>query len=300
MKFQVFTHVLEYNTDTNSVKDWRPRVSLKLYVLTILTLLSAITSSAASQQFDGLYYSAGGQPPASCKAIENQLYLGGVIIKNHTIYKEEVVCKLKQPKQQGEGIEFVGQCASEGEPYRELIKITKTSRGVSAVFGNEQREWVQCVPSQKSFIRSEKRPSNFHGEGKLAERNQNTWTFDGQSAFVSSEDKHFAISCEPMTNSSTSPVATISGHCPMCFSGDLTEFRLSVDGAKGEVFQFTKRNNAVGWESLLYYHPKWFDGIVTRMMSGRTLAVFENNNQIATFSLNGSSSALKQLRQRCR
>lgn len=275
-------------------------MSFKFYMLVIFALLSVKTSSAASQQFDGLYYPAGGQPSASCKAIETESYLGGVIIENHTIYKDEVVCKLKQPKQQGEGIQFVGYCASEGEPYRELITITKTSRGVSALFGNEQREWVQCLPSQHSLIRSEKTPPNSQGEGKVAERDQTTWTFDGQSAFVSSKDKHFAMSCEPITNSSTTPVATLSGHCPMCFSGDLTELRLSVDGAKGEVFQFEKLNNAEGWESPLYYYPEWFDGIVARMMSGKTLAVFENNDQIATFSLNGSSSSLKQLRQRCR
>jgi hypothetical protein len=79
----------------------------------------------------------------------------------------------------------------------------------------------------------------------------------------------------------------------------MTTYTLSVDDTYKKAFQFERVSNAGGSNSDLGYYPNWHEGLVTALMAGSGLSVFEDEGVIATFPLTGSSRAIAKLRDAC-
>jgi len=125
------------------------------------------------------------------------------------------------------------------------------------------------------------------------------WSYDGSSASVFHNAKGFAVSCQPLTASSTFPTASLYGHCPGCTSGDTQDLSLNVDDQAIGTFEFVLTSRVSGWTSELDYAPTWYQAPIVDLMEGRVLTVSDGAEEIARFSLSGSSAALSSLRTDC-
>ena len=114
----------------------------------IFGLLFLAAPSSAADVFDGLYYSINSPPPATCSAIKNETYVGGLIIEKSVMYHYENACELQHPKKTVTGTEFIAQCESEGEPYRQVVTIEPTTKGLEMTSGQEATTWVRCLDNQ--------------------------------------------------------------------------------------------------------------------------------------------------------
>lgn len=258
----------------------RLRDATRALVATAIVLGAGV---ATAQDFEGLYRPD--QPWAAqwtCRASDFGQDGGAVGVIDGYLEGVENRCLLTNPRPgpTASSRRFTTVCSGEGSPYTDEVILARTATGISLTRNGSTVYWRSCDAARTTV------------PGK--------WAFDGQIAGVAAGDSHFGISCKPITASGTTPVAHISGYCPMCPFGAVSQFRLSVDGAMGESFDFEKISNADGWVSDLYYYPQWFDGLIDDLISGHRLVVYEGREQIANFPLRGSAAALRALRQSCR
>lgn len=95
---------------------------MKNFLIAVCIFMYAPGVVAQADDYSGLYFLKGTEAPSSCDRIERELHPGGMIIRDRDIFRGETVCKLGQPQVIGAATEFVSNCHSEGEPFREIHK----------------------------------------------------------------------------------------------------------------------------------------------------------------------------------
>jgi hypothetical protein len=264
----------------------------KFVVATLLTIISGTHVGAQTMyelmgRFEGLYFPASASPSAwSCRPDQVGMDGGALAIGSGYLDGLENRCELTnpQPISNGTSVRFTAICSAEGETYSEPVIIAKTASGVTIERDGRSVAWTACPVAS--------------GATTEPVAVQGGWVFADGVASIHSGGNYLEFSCVPAGAASTIPTARMYG-CPLCWQGDEIDFGFRIDGGVVEKFTFTKQSNAEGMTSDLYGYPAWHDGIITQLMAGHLLHVYEGDSIAASYPLTGSSAALGALMAKC-
>lgn len=255
----------------------------------LIAAASVIASSSNAQtaisQIEGLYRPTGAIGESwSCDPEFIGQDGGALAILDGYLEGLENRCALSDPEPDGDGIRFMSTCSAEGSEYREVVVITKCDDGVIIERGGSPIRWSRCGASEDKADTS-----------PVGGR----WAINDTVASTTQNGLRLAISCSPLTASSTFPTAQLSGWCPACMTGDEADIEISIEGSFAQSYSFIKKSNADGWLSDLDYSANWHDGLIAALRAGSVVKLKSDGHDIEAFSLTGSAAALDALTQQC-
>lgn len=258
-------------TREGEITRWKTCSSPSIPTTNVETHRSTIGASGLSQ-FQGLFYPQDDTGSWSCKRIDLGTYGGSLGVQKGVLYGTEWSCKLESPRPSPQGVEFVGDCTAEGDSYREIITLRRTTNKLVVTYGGDSSEWHKCPAidgDMKNISGTKWSADSVNGANIATVRNQ-----VGESV---------RFTCKPR---STSEFASIGLELKKRLSG-LVSFKID-----DRQFSFTADAGGVSIRSDCPLCVRRYKELMWAIISGKSLTVRSWGKPNSEFKLLGAHAAL--------